>query len=170
MMTSIVPLKAILFQTLFLLVAIAVESSFFYEFLRYSRRNSLEYTIPMNLFSTIISWMLFLTLLPLTSESIQTELMNFIFLNQLSKPFQLLISLMILVVFSLGLSLKIFMFNFLQTLESFSLEPKIDIHQKSEPIFKKKVKAQMKNRVIIWGHSCSHVIILLILAIVNWNQ
>lgn len=170
MITSIVPLKAILFQTLFLLVAIAVESSFFYEFLKYSRKTSLDYAIPMNLFSTVISWMLFFSLLPLTTEAIQTELMNFIFLNQLSQRFQVLISLMIVLLFLSGLSLKIFMFIFLQKLENFSLETKVDIHQKFQPIFKKKVKSKRKNRVIIWGHSCSHAIILLILAIVTWNQ
>jgi hypothetical protein len=170
MITSIVPLKAILFQTLFLLVAIAVESSFLYEFLKYPRKTSLDYAIAMNLFATSISWMLFFALLPLIHESIQTELMDFIFLNQLSNPFQILITFLILVVFMSGLSLKFLMFIILQKLEKLSLEPTTDLYEKSKPIFKKKLKPKIKNRVIIWGHSCSHAIILLILAIVTWNQ
>lgn len=170
MITSIVPLKTILLQTLFLLVAIAIESSFLYEFLQYPRKTSLEYAIPMNLFSTIISWFLFFTFVPIASKNFQTELMNFIFLNEVSESLYFFLIFSFSTLFIVRTIVKLFTFNFLERIKKLSFELKINLHKKSEPIFTKKIKPKRKNRVIIWGHSCSETTILLILFLINWNS
>lgn len=51
---AVLPLRAVMFQILFLLVAIAVESFIFKKKLHLSGRTSIEYATSINLFSTII--------------------------------------------------------------------------------------------------------------------
>ena len=170
MITSIVPFKTVLLQTLFLLVAIAVESSFLYEFLRYSRKTSLEYAIAMNLFATIVGWVIFFTVIPLTGSAIKTQFMDFIFLNKVLPKFDVLAVLIIVILFISLFLLKQLMFTSLKKIKTFSLQPKINLHNKYKPIFQKPIKPIIKNRVILWGHSCSHMIILLLLLLINWNS
>jgi hypothetical protein len=169
MLTSIVPLKTLFLQSLFILVKITIESSFLYYFLRLSRKASLEYSIPMNLFSTIMGWLIFLFFVPLAEPNFQIQVMNFILFNKLSDRAFFLIAIIIITLFTLDLILKLLMFIFLEKLQkAFSVVAVVP--QKKGKIFSQKLQNTKKYRLIIWGHSCSHVLILLILTLVNLNS
>ena len=83
MLSSIIPLKTVFFQTFFLLIQITIEALFFYKFIKISRKKSLEYSIPVNLFSNIIGWLIFFVFVPLANSEFQFQLMNFILFNKL---------------------------------------------------------------------------------------
>jgi hypothetical protein len=169
MLSSIIPLKTLFLQSLFVLIQIAIESSFLYHFLNISRKASLEYSIPMNLFSTIMGWLFFLFFVPLAEPNFQIQVMNFILFNKLSEQADFLIIIMIFTVFTLDLILKLLMFMFLEKLQkAFSVVAVIP--QEKGKIFSQKLQNNKKYRFIIWGHSCSHVLILLVLTLVNFNS
>lgn len=169
MLTSIIPLKTLFLQSLFVLIQITIESSFLYHFLKLSRKASLEYSIPMNLFSTIMGWLIFLFFVPLAEPNFQIQVMNFILFNKLSDEADFLITIMILTVFTLDLILKLLMFMFLEKLQkAFSVVAITP--PKTGKIFRKKLQNNKKYRFIIWGHSCSHVLIVLVLTLVNLNS
>ena len=169
MITSIIPLKTIILQTFFLLVAIAIEGAFLYEFLKFSRKTSLDYAIPMNLFSTITSWLMFFTFVPWIGQPLQTDLMDYIFFNQVSDSLYYSLILSVAPLFIIRLLLKILVFIFIEKLKNKFWTYKVKIHQKNQLIFTKKIKPKRKTRVVLWGHSCSDTILLLILFLINWN-
>ncbi len=169
MLISIIPLKTLFLQSLFLLIQITIESSFLYHFLNLSRKTSLEYSIPMNLFSTIIGWLIFLFFMPLAEPNFQIQVMNFILFNKLSDEADFLITIMIFTSFTLNLILKLLMFMFLEKLQkAFSV---VAIPPpKTGKIFRRKLRNNKKYQIIIWGHSCSHVLLALVLiSLVNFN-
>ena len=55
----VLPLRMILFQVLFILVAIATESMVLHGRLKLQRKNSVQYAACLNLFSTAIGWLIF---------------------------------------------------------------------------------------------------------------
>ncbi len=165
MLASIIPLKLLFWQSLFLLIQITIESSFFYYFFNLSRKASLEYSISMNLFSSVMGWIIFLLFVPLAEPIFQIQIMNFIIFNRLSPKFIFLITIIIFLQFILSLILKIIMFIFLEKLQKrIALVPLIA--QKRKRFFRQKLHTK-KYRFIIWGHSCSHGLILLVLILVK---
>lgn len=81
MLAIVLPLRAVLFQILFLMIAVATESSIFHHRWRVSRKTSMEYAIALNLFSTTIGWLLFFIALPLLPVDLKQQIINFIFFN-----------------------------------------------------------------------------------------
>ncbi|HEY9747914.1 MAG TPA: filament integrity protein FraC [Allocoleopsis sp.] len=81
MFSVVLPLRAILFQLLFLLVAIAIESIVLQERLNLSRRISLEYSASINLLSTAIGWLFFFTLEPALPLAWKGPLMSYVLFN-----------------------------------------------------------------------------------------
>lgn len=75
---SILPLRAILFQILFLTIAIAIESFVLHKQLYLSQRTSIEYAVSLNLFSTICGWAIFFLANPLLPFGVQQQMVNFI--------------------------------------------------------------------------------------------
>lgn len=82
MFTPVLPLRAVLLQGLFLIIAIAIESFVLQINLRLSRKNSVEYAISLNLFSTICGWLTFFFVQPMLSDSLKIQLINYIFFNR----------------------------------------------------------------------------------------
>jgi hypothetical protein len=82
---SVVPLRAIAFQFLFLLIAIAIEAIVFYNQLRISRKTSVEYAASINLLSTFIGWLIFFNVQPLIPLAYKSELISYILFNQWSQ-------------------------------------------------------------------------------------
>ncbi|MCS6812763.1 MAG: hypothetical protein NZ772_04225 [Cyanobacteria bacterium] len=80
------PIKAILFQVLFLMVAIATESVVLHWRLGLQRRTSVRYAASLNLFSTFIGWLLFFTIvgwLPTVfSGNLEQQLISYILFDQ----------------------------------------------------------------------------------------
>ena len=81
MLANVFPLQGILFQFLFLLIAIAIESFILYRQLNLSHKKSIDYAISINLFSTILGWIVFFYLHPLLHRSLKSQLISYIFFD-----------------------------------------------------------------------------------------
>jgi len=84
-MFSVLPLRAIAFQCLFLLLAIAIEASVLRQVLKLPYRKSVEYAASINLLSTAIGWLLFFSIEPLLPANLKFQLINCIFFDQWSR-------------------------------------------------------------------------------------
>jgi hypothetical protein len=80
---AIVPLEAILFQVLFLLVAIAIEARVLQKGLKLSRKTSVEYAISLNLFCATLGWFVFFLLQNRLPQLLKVQVISFIFFDRL---------------------------------------------------------------------------------------
>lgn len=80
--SNVVPLRAIVFQFLFVLVAIAIEALILYRLLDIDYKTSAQYAISVNLFSTIVGWIAFFTCLRFIPPGIKIQLISYIFFEQ----------------------------------------------------------------------------------------
>ena len=78
----ILPLKAIAFQILFLLVAIAIEAGILRQRLRLGFATSVQYTTLINLASVVIGWFTFLIIEPLSPPDIQAQIISYILFDR----------------------------------------------------------------------------------------
>ncbi len=79
---SIFPLRAIIFQAMFLLLAIAAESHVFQRNLRFSPRKATQYAATLNLLTTSVGWTLFFSLEPFLSPGLQEQLLNYVLFDR----------------------------------------------------------------------------------------
>ncbi|AFY59150.1 hypothetical protein Riv7116_6834 [Rivularia sp. PCC 7116] len=78
------PSGVILFDFLFLLVAIPVEAFILNKRLKFDKRTSSFYAISMNVFSNVIGWVIFFILEPNSFfDSYKSQLINFLLYNRL---------------------------------------------------------------------------------------
>ncbi len=80
----ILPLRMIAFQILFLLVAIAVESSILRLRLRFGFQTSVQYTLAINLAAIVVGWVAFLVIEPLSPLEIKSQIISYILFDRLS--------------------------------------------------------------------------------------
>jgi hypothetical protein len=90
-MPSVLPLRAIALQILFLLIAIAIESSVLYRQLKISPRESVQYAATINLLSAVLGWLVIFTILNTGtggtlrgSIDVEIALINLLLFNQAS--------------------------------------------------------------------------------------
>jgi hypothetical protein len=78
------PLKAIVFQVLFLLVAIALEAGILRQRLQLGYQRSVQYASSINLFATVLGWLLFLSIekLPFLAPELRAQIISFIMFNR----------------------------------------------------------------------------------------
>ncbi len=81
---EVFPLGIILFDVLFLLVAIPIEAYIFNIRLNFDKKSSAFYAIGVNFFSSAIGWFICFQLEPYLPERWRLELINFVFFNRLS--------------------------------------------------------------------------------------
>lgn len=79
MLLTVLPLRAIVFQVLFLLIAIAIEALVLQRRLLIARRKSIEYAAFMNLLSAILGWIVFFFLVSRLSGELKAQLLSYIF-------------------------------------------------------------------------------------------
>lgn len=91
MFTSVLPLRAIVFQTLFLLMAIAIEAWVLQRRLKLpphqsqiSPKQAVQYATTINLLTIVVGWFLFLSLQALLTPELKYQLLNFVFFDQWS--------------------------------------------------------------------------------------
>jgi hypothetical protein len=77
--TGVIPLRAVAFQILFLLVAIALESFVLRTRLRLPRQQSMYYAVMINLLSTVVGWMVFFITEPWLPENLRSTLIGYVF-------------------------------------------------------------------------------------------
>ena len=80
------PLRAILYQLLFLVLAIAVESLVLQKYLGIGRKSSIQYAASANLLSTVVGWFVFFVIEPLLPLPWQQQLINYIFFDLTNNP------------------------------------------------------------------------------------
>lgn len=79
----ILPLRAIAFQVLFLMVAIAIESVLLQWRLRLTLHSSVKYAALVNLAAVVVGWMSFLVVEPLLPSDIQAQIISYVLFNRL---------------------------------------------------------------------------------------
>ncbi len=80
---SIVPIGAVLFDFLFVLIAIPIEAYVLNTRLLFDKKTSIFYAISINLFSSVIGWIVFFMVEPILPVPIKSELINYVFFNNL---------------------------------------------------------------------------------------
>lgn len=80
---GILPARAIAFQILFLLVAIALEAIVLYRRLPYDYKSCVRYAATMNLLSTVIGWVVFFNVQQVLPEELRLQLISFFFFERL---------------------------------------------------------------------------------------
>ena len=168
MFSVVLPLRAILFQLLFLLLAIAIESIVLQERLKLSRRISLEYSASINLLSTAIGWLFFFTLEPALPLAWKGPLISYVLFNARSTNTNTLLIM---------LGLFTFFGTFIVELQGLELlQVLLQRNKKEEAIPQKTYRARDKvqrrqlnlaatNRAttILLANACSYSAVLLIL-------
>lgn len=81
MYAYVLPFEVILFQLVVLAVVIAIEAEVFYNRFILTRRQSLEYSILLNVFSSVANWILFFILQGLLPDRARLELISYIFFD-----------------------------------------------------------------------------------------
>lgn len=79
----ILPLRAIAFQILFLMVAIAIEAGILRQRLRLGFATSVQYATLINLASVVIGWTAFLVVEPLSPPDIKAQIISYVLFDQL---------------------------------------------------------------------------------------
>ncbi|MDC0831973.1 hypothetical protein POG22_02975 [Geitlerinema sp. CS-897] len=171
----ILPLRAMACQTLFLFIAIAIESTIIHQQLQITKRTSTYYAVSMNLLCVAIGWTIFFYVfqnldadLPLKAQTV-----SFIFTGRLIPDFgrdrvEPILVLSLVVVFFVSLFVKC---QGLYTLQRFKILPVENLslyeeaeQSRSERLIRYRVKAD-QNRAISIGHAMSHASILLLLVL-----
>lgn len=79
---GILPLRAIAFQSLLLLVAIALEAAVLRQRLRLGYQTSMQYAATLNLLATSLGWLIFLALEALLPRDLQTQIISYVLFNR----------------------------------------------------------------------------------------
>lgn len=110
-MSPVLPLQTYLFQSVFLLVAIALEARVFSQRLYLTRRRSIEYATSINLLATVIGWLAFFFLKNLLPQPIRSQIISYIFfdrfLNPLPQSFYLMLASTGVVIFFSAFLIKL---------------------------------------------------------------
>jgi hypothetical protein len=79
---EILPLRAIIFQFFFLLIAVILEALVFQRTLELEYRTSVQYSITVNLLSTVLGWVMFFNLQPILPRELETQLISYVFFER----------------------------------------------------------------------------------------
>ncbi len=79
---GVLPLRAIAFQSLLLMVAIALEALVLRQRLRLGYQTSMQYAATLNLLATSLGWLLFLTLDSLLPPDLHTQIISYVLFNR----------------------------------------------------------------------------------------
>ena len=75
----VLPLRAVMFQSLLLLISIAIESVVLQRILNISRKTATEYSAILNLLSTFVSWLCFFIIQSIPLKFLQRQLIRYVF-------------------------------------------------------------------------------------------
>lgn len=162
------PLPTILLQTFFLTISVAIESSVFYARCQVSRKTSVEYALAINLISACVGWSFFFYIEPALSPELKIQLVAYVFLNQLGDGGAALLFLVGFFVFWANFFIKLISLNlFNKVIDSaYPLKAELEVADEDSRYYTRKVKKAPERRqamAVLWGHSYSHSIILLVL-------
>ncbi|MEL6385040.1 MAG: filament integrity protein FraC [Cyanobacteria bacterium J06626_18] len=76
--TAIFPLRAVVFQVLLLLVAIAIEAAMLRRQLRLGFQPSIRYAASINILTVVVGWIVFLGIEPLLPPFAETQIISYV--------------------------------------------------------------------------------------------
>lgn len=169
--TDVLPLRAIAFQLLFLILAIAIEAAVLNVRLDLGRKVSMQYAASINLFTTVLGWVAFFVAEPLLPEPYRILVIDYVFFGIRSIPPMMI-----------GLGFGIFLVTFLLKLQGIEwlelLLEKSTLPEKKgdeSPKFKGRLRQQQTNPIfapesnrplaVLWANAFSFTAISIILAI-----
>ncbi len=167
----IFPLGVILLDFLFLLVAIPIEAFILNRRLKFDKRTSSFYAICINLFSSVIGWIIFFFMEPMLPVRFKSELIDYLFFNQIRYAYniQTLIILTAFIIFFATFLVKYLLLRVMLILLS---EPGKN-EPESQPIIKRNSRRNYKSKLqntnvitsLLIGNALSYSLIVMILFI-----
>lgn len=155
MLVTVLPLRAVMFQLVFLLIAISVEAFIIQQKMILTRRVSIQYAASLNLLSTILGWLIFFLLHPLLPLDWQKQLINFIlfghFATKSGLPLVIIffdLGLFTLLIFLLILVIEFIALELLMNLNSISKNAQFNGRFFSQAGSEKKYKNPVKRESI----------------------
>ncbi|MCC5656228.1 filament integrity protein fraC [Nostoc sp. XA010] len=141
MLPRIFPIGGILFDFLFVLIAIPIEAYVLHNRLKFDKKTSIFYAISMNLFSSVIGWVIFFVVEPMLPIHLKSELISYMFFNNFkSANTQSLIILTACIIFFATFIMKFFILRVL-------------LLSLTEPVAKKQEEPQTSQRRRLRGFS-----------------
>lgn len=112
-MIGILPLRAIAFQSLFLLLAISIEALVLFKLLPdLDYKTSARYSTSINLFSTVLGWLIFFSIQFFLPEDLRIQLISYFFFEHFfPNPWATRVT-PILTVTVLGIFMGVFFFEY----------------------------------------------------------
>jgi hypothetical protein len=172
-MSDVLPLRAILYQLLFLVLAIAVESYVIQRYLGIGKKSSIQYAATANLLSTVVGWFVFFVVEPWLPDTWRQLLINYIFFDLTNAPPILI-----------GLAFVTFLGTFIVKLQSLNwLDLILENKQPTEIQVRDRTKfqgrkaqrqafAEVPSRAlaVLWANAASFTAITLIIAIRTFSE
>lgn len=158
-MFEVLPLRAVVFQCLFLLIAIAIEALVLYRTLSLDYKTSMQYAISVNLLSTFIGWLCFFASQPVLPVVWRVQLISFIFFEHFYADPLMLNVAPVLVVFTLGMFLGTFLIK-LKGLDF--LEMLLERNQKPDSAIEEKPKRRGRQEQLVGFRSNSKIYAVLV--------
>jgi hypothetical protein len=159
------PLGAILFDFLFLLVAIPIEGYVLNVRLRFDKKTSIFYAICINLFSAVIGWITFFFIEPVLPVNLKSQLISYVFFNQYNV--QSLMILLAFIIFFATFLLKYFLLKLVLLSLAEPIKNELELQAYPRRNFRRasKVKLQNTNLVttILIANSLSYSAIIVII-------
>ena len=158
--SDVIPLRAILFQGLFILVAIAAESPFYHYFFQFSWQKSVEVSSVINLFAVVFGWLIIFNAIDDLSLSLKQDLIQGIFLTQVSSSLRSLLVIICSIMFFALWVAKMAAFISLEIIKEFSPDSPSRSLQKMEEV--------TSSRKLLWmlgAHSASYSLIILMMSL-----
>jgi len=162
----ILPLRAIVFQLLLTLVAIAIESLLLHRRLKLSRKTSLEYAVSLNLLTLFAGWYLFFVFFGTFPSEMKSSLMQFILFNQYSNEILLFLFVAGVLTFLNTLAIKLKGWQILEYLRNEILfEEPLESNKQFIKTAKFFNPASVRVMTILEAHSYSYIAVLLVLIV-----
>jgi hypothetical protein len=171
MFIDVFPLRAIVYQLLFVVLAISVEAFVLQRYLGIGRKTSIQYTSTGNLLSTVVGWFLFFIVEPLLPPLWQQQFLEFVFFNSAANQALLI-----------GLTLPIFLGTFIVKLQSIEwldliLGYKKPAEEEAQDVAKFRGRAAQRQPFadipsralgVLWANSASFSVIAFVILIRDW--
>lgn len=178
----VLPIPTFAFQTLLLLITVAVEAIVLQRNLGLNQKSSVEYSLSLNLISSGIGWLIFFYIQSVLSPGLKSQVLSYIFFNWLdidSSQYFSLIFCLALIIFGFVFLIEWQGFNLLQFIFKLSPDQQIIESIRSIEITRPSLTGNNTNSwmhgqlhkasVILLANACSHLIVLMVLFLIHWK-
>ncbi len=163
------PLGVILLDFLFLLVAIPIEAYILNTRLKFDKKSSIFYSICINLFSSVIGWIIFFVVESVLPARYISELINYLFFNRLQLEYNIrtLIVLSAVIIFFATFLVKYLLLKILllSLSEPGKNEPEPIIRRNSRRSYKSRLQNTNLITSLLIANAFSYSVIIIVLSI-----